>query len=624
MPFELSYFMNSKPLIVENYELREPQILAYIDTFNHFNEENSTRDAVIILPTGAGKTGVIGLVPYGICRGRVLVITPQLVIKDHVLESLDPSEPDNFWLKRKVFREYKELPVVNEYDNDINQEELQSSNIIILNIHKLSSRFRNSLLERVEPDFFDMIIIDEAHHSPAETWQNALNYFNKSKVIKVTGTPFRTDRKPIEGKVITDYGLGRAMQQNIVKSLENFKLLPQKLFLTIDNDEDKKYTIEELKALGIKDDNYIARSVALSKECNEQIIDESIKALNLKRSGSSVPHKIIAVACSIEHAKMIQRMYQEREFKTHLIHSKMEKAEKQAILSDVENNRCDVIVHVAMLGEGYDHIYLSVAAIFRPFKSLAPYSQFIGRILRYIDGPQATIPSDNIGTVIAHRDLGLDPLWKEYQKELKISEVISKVKEQEKDEKSLTKEFDRIYNKGVAEIELQGTLDTESEYYISTILTEEHEKFEADLQVKINSFKGLLPNASEEEIRKFIVSQEKPVIDNPLLKSPKKYRMFIRKEFNDNVYTNIPAKLIAEYGVEKEGREFANALPAKYSYLKRNESLDNAALVTLYINAKLKEEFGQRDVWLLQDYFRAEEYLNGLVSHLSEMIQSSI
>lgn len=184
-----------------------------------------------------------------------------------------------------MFNSFTQLPIVNEYDKDINEEELKNSNVIILNIHKLSTRFRNSLLKRVQSDFFDMIIIDEAHHSPAETWQNALNYFKNAKVIKVTGTPFRTDRKPIEGKIITEYRLGRAMQQGIVKSLENFRLLPEKLYLTVDNNHDVKYTINQLREQGIKDENFIARSVALSKECNYQIIDESIKALASKKNG---------------------------------------------------------------------------------------------------------------------------------------------------------------------------------------------------------------------------------------------------------------------------------------------------------------------------------------------------
>lgn len=624
MNFHIDYFLKSKPSIIDNSQLREPQILSYVDAFNHFNEENSVRDAVIILPTGAGKTGVIGLVPYGIAKGRVLVITPQLVIKDHVFESLDPSEPDNFWMERGVFKNYADLPIVNEYDNDINQEELENSNIVILNVHKLSARFRNSLLKRVSPDFFDMIIIDEAHHSPAETWQNALNYFKNAKVIKVTGTPFRADRKPIEGRIITEYRLGRAMQQGIVKSLENFRLLPEKIYLTVDNDHSIKYTLEEIRSQGIKDENFIARSVALSKECNEQIIDESIKALNTKRTGSSVPHKIIAVACSIEHGEALEEMYKNKGLRAVLIHSDLDKKVRNELFTDIENNRCDVVIHVAMLGEGYDHKYLSIAAIFRPFKSLAPYSQFIGRILRQIDESQISKPSDNIGIVIAHRDLGLDSLWKEYQKELKISEVINKVKEQEKQERSLVRDLTNTYNKDTAGIEIEGELGVESEYYIATKLTHENEVFEQEIASKIQKFKELLPMASEEELRKFIISQEQPETENPLLKSPKKYRMLIRKEFNDNVHENIPAQLISEFGVEKENRDFAAAIPSRYHFIKNNESFDNAAIVTVFLNTKLKEQFGDRDDWVLDDFFRAEEYLEDLVKTLSEMIESII
>lgn len=114
MSFVSNYFMLSDPEIVDNEELREPQILAYLDAYKHFMEDKSTRDAVIVLPTGAGKTGVMALVPYGISTGRVLIITPQLVIKDHVVESLDPSVPTNFWLDRKVFSSYEELPIVTD------------------------------------------------------------------------------------------------------------------------------------------------------------------------------------------------------------------------------------------------------------------------------------------------------------------------------------------------------------------------------------------------------------------------------------------------------------------------------------------------------------------------------
>ncbi|WP_369699124.1 DEAD/DEAH box helicase family protein [Paenibacillus silviterrae] len=41
-------------------------------------------------------------------------------------------------------------------------------------------------VEKVDPDFFDLIIIDEAHHAEAKTWQEAIDYFSSAKVVKVT------------------------------------------------------------------------------------------------------------------------------------------------------------------------------------------------------------------------------------------------------------------------------------------------------------------------------------------------------------------------------------------------------------------------------------------------------
>lgn len=71
--------------------------------------------------------------------------------------------------------------------------------------------YEDSLINRIPKDFFDMIIIEEAHHSPAKTWVETTNYFNNSKVIKITGTPFRSDDEAIVGEMIYRYRLGAAM-----------------------------------------------------------------------------------------------------------------------------------------------------------------------------------------------------------------------------------------------------------------------------------------------------------------------------------------------------------------------------------------------------------------------------
>ena len=87
-----------------------------------------------------------------------------------------------------------------------------------------------------------------------------------------------------------------------------------------------------------------------------------MKFLN-KRELSDIPHKIIAVACSIKHANQIKSIYESKGLRVAIVHSDLEDKEKDKAFSDIDNHRVDVVVNVAMLGEGYDHPYLSVAAI---------------------------------------------------------------------------------------------------------------------------------------------------------------------------------------------------------------------------------------------------------------------
>jgi DNA repair protein RadD len=67
-----------------------------------------------------------------------------------------------------------------------------------------------------------------------------------------------------------------------------------------------------------------------------------------------------------------------------------------------------------MLGEGFDQPRLSVAAIFRPFLSLAPYIQFVGRIMRVVVQNDPGHP-DNVGHIVTHLGVNLDERLKEFK-----------------------------------------------------------------------------------------------------------------------------------------------------------------------------------------------------------------
>jgi DNA repair protein RadD len=70
------FFTETKVNIWQNPSLREPQIEGYFAIRNHFARSNAP--CYVQLPVGCGKTGLMGLTPFGVAQGRVLIIAPNL------------------------------------------------------------------------------------------------------------------------------------------------------------------------------------------------------------------------------------------------------------------------------------------------------------------------------------------------------------------------------------------------------------------------------------------------------------------------------------------------------------------------------------------------------------------
>jgi len=624
--YDENFFINSIPNILTNPNIRKPQLQAYCETIKYFNNSPENRNALIVLPTGVGKTGVMALAPFNLCTKRTLIITPGTTIKDTVIDSLNPDNPDNFWYKTNVFQRGFPLPNVIEYDgNNTPPEILEVANIIILNIQKLQSRLDSSLINRVNNDFFDFIIIDEAHHSTATTWIECINYFLNAKILKLTGTPFRTDGDKITGELIYKYSLGRAMSNNFVKSLSNIQYTPNELKLTIDNNTDTLYTINEIYSLGLRDEDWVSRSVAYSLECSESIVSESINSLNQKKLTSNIPHKIIAIACSIEHAKQIAQLYEDKSIKTTIIHSNLLKEEKEKAFKDIENNRVDAVINVAMLGEGYDHRYLSVAAIFRPFRNELPYIQFIGRILRFI--PEGN-SKDNIGIIISHRHLNLEHLWEKYKKEIQESEIIKSLKDYEdilddNFNSSLGSESNPRNIEPLGNVVQSTTHTLDIENYLTTELFEKSKKEDEALLEQIEQMKKILPNLTTEQA-KMLIQQGKNA-SNPIGRPDLIYKRK-RSDLDTIIREELVPKLIENNHISKDGSDlkYSKLFIGEYWYIPNilKNKINNAALLALYYNNVLKDKIGlPRPKWLDDDFDTAFNYLDKLTENIDAILK---
>jgi excisionase family DNA binding protein len=404
-----SFFLDTSAAIEDNTSLREPQRDAYMSAFEFFQNGGAT--AIIQLPVGCGKSGLASILPFGISKGRVLIIAPNLTIKDELLKSLDITNKQKcFWRRMRVLEDKDMVsgPYVTTLDTG-NLSVCEKSHIVLTNIHQLATNV-DKWLTKFPENFFDLIIVDEAHHGAAESWKTVFKKFPKAKVVNLTATPFRSDRQELEGKLIFRYAFKSASIKGYIKKLKASYVAPSELTFTVE-DSEKTFSLDEV--LKMKDEEWFSRGVALSDPCNVSIVDNSLEKLeNLRQTGTK--HQIIAVACSINHARRIRSMYAERGYNAAIIHSKMDPEEQDDVLRDLRNGTLDCIVQVQMLGEGFDHPKLSVAAIFRPFRTLAPYIQFVGRILRVIVHNDPTHP-DNYGHIVTHVGMNLDQQLKRFK-----------------------------------------------------------------------------------------------------------------------------------------------------------------------------------------------------------------
>lgn len=405
-----SFFTNLEFDIESNNLLREPQKEAYLRVADFFNEGNNK--AIIQIPVGCGKTGLAALLPLGTAQGRVLIISPNLTIKEGLFEAMDITNKQKcFWRKTHVLANDYMIagPFACTLDTG-NITVAEKSHIVITNIHQLATNV-DKWLTQFPDKFFDMIIIDEAHHSAASSWRKVLERFPGAKVIHMTATPFRSDRLKIDGELIYRYPFRSATLKGYIKRLKANYVAPSEIQIVFTDKNKTKYNLDEV--LKLKEEDWFSRSVALATPCNQHIVDNSLQKLeDLRQTGTR--HQLIAVACSINHGKEIRSMYRKRGYIAKVIHSQQDKSEQRQILSDLKNGTLDCIIQVQMLGEGFDHPKLSVAAIFRPFRTLAPYIQFVGRIMRVVVQKDPSHP-DNLGHIVTHLGMNLDQRLKEFK-----------------------------------------------------------------------------------------------------------------------------------------------------------------------------------------------------------------
>lgn len=287
---------------------------------------------------------------------------------------------------------------------------------------------RDEHLRKYAPDDFDCIILDEAHHSSANTYQKVMNYFTPKLWLGMTATPDKRD-DDIDGKniyqifnyqIAYEIRLQQAMEENMLCPFHYFgitdvsllgdkeiksKKLTESSFNQLVGDERVKHIIEQANYFGHSGDRVkglifcsrIDESVELSNKFNQTINPETGRffrtiALNGDATEEERQRAFERLAMDENTLDTTNKTNADQIFDT-------ERTEKTDKVDKADENMqpLDYIFSVEILNEGVDIVEVNQVIMLRPTESPIVFIQQLGRGLRKANGKEYVVILDFIG-----------------------------------------------------------------------------------------------------------------------------------------------------------------------------------------------------------------------------------
>ena len=325
--------------------LRRPQIGALHAINAHWTV--SDEPATIVMPTGTGKTETMLSILVSSRCARVLVVVPTDALRAQIAEKFlslgvlkDP--------RCAVLADHAMFPIVallEHVPNDAREvDEVFGRSHVIVATSAIAGRCAPEIRDRMA-GYCSHFFIDEAHHAEAPTWKSFKDGFRDRRIVQFTATPFREDGQPLDGKIIFEYPLRKAQQEDYFRPIRFRRV--------------------------VKFDRSRADE-AIATTAIEQLRDDWDKG-----------HILMARTESVARANEVFKIYQRYpDFKPVALHTGIRPRERAEIRRQILAGEARIIVCVDMLGEGFDLPELKIAAFHDIRKTLAVTLQLAGRFTR--------------------------------------------------------------------------------------------------------------------------------------------------------------------------------------------------------------------------------------------------
>ena len=316
------------------------------------------RAPLYVLSTGGGKTVLFTHIAHGAAGkgNRVYILSHRQELIDQISAALDlTGTPHGF-----IAAGYPTL----------------DAPVQIASVQTLVRRLDHT----TQPD---LIVIDEAHHARAETFERIIREWPRAKLLGVTATPIRLSGEGL-GTIFDHLITGPSMRELI----EGGYLAPYRLFSppTVDasglHRRAGEFVTAEAEALVDKP--------AITGSALE----------HYRQHGDGLPALVFCV--SIQHAKSVADQFREAGYAAFSIDGSMERTVRRGVVDDFRAGRIKVVTSCELANEGVDIPGAHVGIFLRPTQSLGLYLQQIGRILRPCEGKTHALLLDHVGNCYRH------------------------------------------------------------------------------------------------------------------------------------------------------------------------------------------------------------------------------
>jgi len=304
------------------------------------------KNTLLVLPTGCGKTIVFSKIIEDCVRlgERVLVLAHRGELLSQAADKLSKSTG---------------LQCATE-----KAEESCLGSWFRVVVGSVQTLMREKRLAQFPEDYFDTIIIDEAHHCISDSYQRVLSHFNKAKVLGVTATPDRSDMKNLGQffeSLAYEYTLPKAIKEGFLTPIKA-QTIPLKIDLT---------------GVGTQAGDYKAGDLGTALDPYLYQIADEMQKICLER-------KTVVFLPLVKTSQKFREILESRGFKAAEVNGDSE--DRAQVLEDFDKGKYNILCNSMLLTEGWDCPSVDCVVVLRATKARSLYSQMVGRGTRLFPG----------------------------------------------------------------------------------------------------------------------------------------------------------------------------------------------------------------------------------------------